>query len=133
MKMRAMAGGLLVLGAVLAAGGAGPEGPRRVLYVGNAGTDRAREYEAFLKEHFARVGVADRGRFDPAQAEGFDVVLLDWSQHDANPDGKFEFPYPERGLKSPLGPRSGWSKPTVLLGSAGHLLAAAWQVHGGSG
>ena len=39
----------------------------------------------------------------------------------------------ERDLKSPLGERRAWVKPTVLLGSAGHLLAAPWKVFGGSG
>ena len=41
--------------------------------------------------------------------------------------------YSERDLKSPLGERNRWGKPTVLLGSAGHLLAAPWSVFGGSG
>ena len=39
----------------------------------------------------------------------------------------------ESDLKSPLGERSRWNTPTVLLGSAGHLLAAPWKVFGGSG
>jgi len=134
--MKAIVGILLAFaaGSVALAAEPGAHGnPKAVLYLGNAGSARAREFERFLKDHFARVGVANRDGFDPRRAEGYDVVLLDWSHRDANTDGKFEFPYPEKGLKSPLGERSGWSKPTVLLGSAGHLLAAAWQVHGGSG
>jgi hypothetical protein len=110
-----------------------PPDPQRVLYVGNRGTPRAEAYARFLAEHFARVDVAGRDGFDPGSAAAADVVVLDWSQEDARPDGQLKFPYPERALKSPLGERAGWSRPTVLLGSAGHLLAAPWQVHGGLG
>ena len=38
-----------------------------------------------------------------------------------------------RKLKSPLGRRDEWEKPTVLLGSAGLNLAVAWKLKGGSG
>jgi hypothetical protein len=107
--------------------------PLRVTYVGKPGTDRARQYLAFLGDRFAHADAADRDRLDPAAVAAADVVVLDWSQADAQEGGRLEFPYPERALKSPLGPRDGWAKPTVLLGSAGHLLAACWEVHGGSG
>jgi hypothetical protein len=109
--------------------------PLRVLYVGNTVTDRGRAYSEFLGEKFALVGAADRRKFDPGSLPDVDVVVLDWSQGDIdhnslsarNPAGW------ESDLKSPLGERSRWTKPTVLLGSAGHLLAAPWKVVGGSG
>jgi hypothetical protein len=107
--------------------------PQRVLYLGTADTTRTREYAAFLGARFARVQTANRDAGVPADAAQADVVILDWSQGDAQRAGRFEFPYPERDLKSPLGSRDAWVKPTVLIGSAGHLLAACWQVHGGSG
>lgn len=97
--------------------------PRQVLFVGNEGTPRTEAFIELLKKHFAEVSVADRKDFDPATAAGTDVVLLDWSQQDT---------MPPRSV-SPLGSREDWSKPTVLLGSAGHLLAGPWQVIGGSG
>jgi hypothetical protein len=97
--------------------------PLRVLYVGNADSDRAREFAGFFRKHFAAVEVADRAGFDPARARGADVVVLDWSQQDPR----------TKPPKSPLGARRAWRKPTVLLGSAGHLLAGAWEVRGGSG
>jgi hypothetical protein len=124
---------LLAGGPAVAAEILKPPDPQRVLYVGNRGSPRAGEYARFLAEHFARVDVADRDGFDPGSAAAADVVVLEWSQQDARPDGRMEFPYPERALRSPLGERAGWFSPTVLLGSAGHLLAAPWQVHGGSG
>jgi hypothetical protein len=93
-----------------------------VLYVGNAATPRGREYAAFLQKHFRKAAAAERNGFDPKQAAAFDVVLLDWSQGER----------PEKPM-SPLGPREAWDKPTVLLGSAGLLLAEAWDIHGGIG
>ncbi|SIO67223.1 hypothetical protein SAMN05444166_8285 [Singulisphaera sp. GP187] len=107
--------------------------PQRVLYVGNSGTTRAQAHTKFLETHFAQVESADREAFDLTSASKADVVVLDWSQNDAQTIGRAEFSRPERIPKSPLGERAGWEKPTVLLGSAGHLLAAPWQVHGGSG
>jgi hypothetical protein len=109
--------------------------PLRVLYVGNANTDRGRSYARFLGEQFTLAGAADRKSFDPGSASGVDVVVLDWSQGDVDhSSSSARRPSAwESDLKSPLGERSRWTKPTVLLGSAGHLLAAPWKVFGGSG
>ena len=95
----------------------------RVLYVGNAGTPRGQAFADFLRRHCKAVDVAAREGFDPARAKTADVVLLDWSQSDPR----------TKPIQSPLGKREDWDKPTVLLGSAGHLLAGAWEVRGGSG
>jgi hypothetical protein len=105
----------------------------RVLYVGNANTDRGRAYTKFLGEQFTLVRSADRTSFDPKSAAAADVVVLDWSQSDIVRPAAGNVSFSERDLKSPLGARSAWNKPTVLLGSAGHLLAAPWKVFGGSG
>jgi dipeptidyl aminopeptidase/acylaminoacyl peptidase len=97
--------------------------PLRVLYVGNAGSPRAREYEVFLKNHFRQVEAVARKGFDPVQAKAFDVVILDWSQQDEA----------LAKAKSPLGNETQWDRPTVLLGSAGLLMAGCWQLIGGAG
>jgi hypothetical protein len=117
----------------MSADGADQTQPLRVLYVGNKGTDRAHSYAKFVAERFALFGAANRSTFDPRSAEGADVVVLDWSQSDSVRSPVSDIAHSERDLKSPLGPRSRWGKPTVLLGSAGHLLAAPWKVFGGSG
>src|SRR5829696_7441983 len=114
----------LALGVV---GGGGPAMaadplPLRVLYVGND-RDRAADYEAFLKQHFAKVTVARRDGFDPVTARDADVVLLDWSQSEG----------PVDKAVSPFGKLEDWSKPTVLLGSAGLFMAGQWQLIGGAG
>jgi hypothetical protein len=101
---------------------AGPKTSLRLLYLGGE-TGRTRVVESFLKEHFGHVTVGERRKFDPAVLKDVDVVVLDWSQRDN------EFP----PKQSPLGPREAWTKPTVLLGSAGLHLAAIWEVKGGFG
>ena len=93
----------------------------RVLYVGH----RSMEFEPFLKGHFARVESTPRESFQPQSAKDFDVVLLDWPQSDLARQ--------QRIGTSPLGRREDWSKPTVLLGSAGLNLAVTWKVKGGCG
>ncbi len=107
--------------------------PLRVLYVGNTDTGRGRAYAKFLGEKLTTVGASDRKTFDPGSVGDVDVVVLDWSQSDIEHKSVQKASEFESDLKSPLGERSHWSKPTVLLGSAGHLLAAPWKVFGGSG
>ena len=97
--------------------------PLKVLYVGEAPTSaRATQFTAFLQKRVSTVDAVSRKEFQPAQAVAFDVVLLDWPQsaHDL-------------GKNAPLGERAAWTRPTVLLGSAGLNLAIAWQIRGGSG
>ena len=97
----------------------------KVLFVGNATSARAADFKAFLSTNVARVEVAARVGFDPAQASQFDVVLLDWPQSES----RGEFP----PKKSPLGERDAWTKPMVLLGSAGLHMSIVWDVKGGFG
>jgi len=97
--------------------------PHRVLYVGNTQNKRAEEVSQFLKKHFGYVSVVDRGKFTPADAQDADVVLLDWSQSDSQ----------LAKTPSPLGKIEEWSTPTILLNSAGLLMAGQWQIIGGAG
>jgi hypothetical protein len=107
----------------------------RVQYVGNADSDRGLSYARFLGENFVLTGAANRRTFDPASLADVDVVVLDWSQSDVdfNRNSGTRPAALESALKSPLGERNHWTIPTLLLGSAGHLLAAPWRIFGGSG
>ncbi len=49
----------------------------KILYAGLVDTDRQKDFVKFLSGHFKEVKVADYLTFKPAQAEGFDVVILD--------------------------------------------------------
>lgn len=93
-----------------------------VLYVG---AERTQDFLPFLRRNLSKVDTAARSSFKPADAAPYDVVLLDWPQGVETRE--------MRKLRSPLGERTNWTKPTVLLGSAGLNLAVAWQVKGGSG
>ena len=97
----------------------------KVLYIGEPGTPRAQHFTGFVGKNVAKVETASRKDFKPADADEFDVVLLDWPQS--------QIAREERAARSPLGGRAAWSKPTVLLGSAGLNLAVVWKVRGGSG
>ena len=93
-----------------------------LLYVGS---ERPSEFVPFLKRYVARVEPITREAFRPAEAASFDVVLLDWPQTGRPAD------FPPKS--SPLGKREEWTKPTVLLGSAGLNLAVVWKLKGGTG
>lgn len=97
----------------------------KVLYVCDPTNARTESVTEFLGKHVKQVQSTSRKGFDPKSAQPFDVVLLDWSQ---SGDTRNEWLKP-----SPLGERSQWTKPTVLLGSAGLNLAVVWKVRGGSG
>jgi hypothetical protein len=98
----------------------------KVLYIGDPDTPRATQFSDFLQPKVAKVKVVAREGFKAAQADDFDVVLLDWPQSNSTREDW------KRG-RSPLGDRDAWTKPTVLLGSAGLNLAVVWKVRGGSG
>jgi hypothetical protein len=83
-------------------------------------TARQAALRAFLDERFGEVRFAEHAKVTPAALAGIEVVVLDWHQGE-----DFD------GL--PLGARDEWTTPTVLLGSAGLLLAKKWEVLGGSG
>jgi hypothetical protein len=122
---------LAMASSLLAADGTDKSQPLRVFYVGHKDSDRARSYASFLAEKFTLLGTSDRRTFDPKTAADAEVVILDWSQADLSRDSSGGFSFSD--LKSPLGERRLWKKPTVLLGSAGLLNAAPWKVFGGRG
>jgi hypothetical protein len=94
----------------------------KVLYVG---TERTADFVGFLKSKVAKIEARPRAGFKASDAEPFDVVLLDWPQGEETRE--------MRKLTSPFGARENWTKPAVLLGSAGLNLAVAWQMKGGIG
>ncbi len=97
--------------------------PLSVLYLGRKSADRTEAFQGFLEDHFAHVVVAKRPSFQPELLDGIDIVVLDWSQSERDTD------YPS----SPIGEFDDWSKPLVMLGSAGLLMADSWQVIGDAG
>ncbi|HLN28752.1 MAG TPA: hypothetical protein VK395_13490 [Gemmataceae bacterium] len=124
MKLQACLLALCILGPwTSAAPAAEPKLPLHVFYVGSGPKARVDAFAEFLKSHFTRVSMASRDGFKTAQAQDADVVLLDWSQAEGD----------SRKATSPFGKVEEWSKPTVLLDSAGLIMAGQWQIFGGAG
>ena len=100
----------------------------KVAFVGNGGTERSESFVEFLGQHVATVAFVERTESDPQALRKADVVVLDWSQQE---DGVMSW-ISDREAKrhTPLGDRAGWDVPTVLIGSAGLNLAAAWDLAG---
>jgi hypothetical protein len=95
----------------------------RLMYVGNSKSPRAGHFAEYLRKHFVRVTMADREGFESRAAQDADVIVFDWSQSDSD----------LRTTPIPFGRLEDWSKPTVLLNSAGLLVAGQWQLIGGAG
>jgi len=81
----------------------------RVLYVGNPGSAREKDYIAFLSPHFPQLKTADLAKFDPALAKDSDVVILDY-------DAEFNAPRPK------LPPD--YSRATITVGVVGALISS---------
>ncbi len=98
--------------------------PLRVLYLSRQNDEsRTTSFADFLAEKFASCKTVGRDDFTSDNLDGIDVVLLDWSQSERA----------SREYKSPIGPLEKWTTPTVLLGSAGLLIAKPWNVIGDAG
>lgn len=98
--------------------------PIHILYLSRRNDEsRTASFTDFLSEKFASCRTAKRDEFDTELLDGIDVVLLDWSQSERT----------SREHESPIGPLEKWTKPTVLLGSAGLLIAKPWNVIGNAG
>jgi len=94
--------------------------PLKLLYAGNPGSDREHDFTAFLGKSFAKVGTTDYRTFKEDDANGYDVVILDWSSiYPRDNQGKIEKDF--RGLNSPRPPKlsSTFDRPTILIGAAG--------------
>ncbi len=107
------------------------EGPGRlkVLYAGNPGSDRERDYVGFLKGTFAQVDAVDYRAFREEMADGHDVVIFDWTSiypRDAagrtvdlaTSGGEMNYPKPIPH------PSEGYSRPTILVGGPGQVVVA---------
>ncbi len=105
--------------------------PLRVLYLARNDEARQSAFTEFLAANFVQSAAMPRDQFKPEMAAPYDVVLVDWSQMEIHdPNAAWDAP---RTYSSPLGDRAQWSTPTVLLGSAGQILAGPWETIGGAG
>jgi hypothetical protein len=80
----------------------------RILYAGHPGSHRKKDFTLFLAKHFDRVETGNLASFKVEQANGFDVIILDYDG-----DG-FKAPHPE------LSPE--YTRSTMTVGVAGALI-----------
>lgn len=109
--------GLLILLASVAVGQAQSNRSLKILYAGRPGSDREKDFVAFLKEHFDTVQTGNLETFKEADTQGFDVTLLDWDWNE------FRGPRPMVS--------QGFSRPLITLGVAGGLIASQWGLKTG--
>ena len=77
----------------------------KVLYAGRPGSDREKDFVAFLSKHFTQVTTGDLAEFNDARAEAVEVVILDYDGESS------EAPMP--------GISDDYSAPTITLGVVG--------------
>jgi hypothetical protein len=97
--------------------------PLSILYAGPSGTEREKEFTAFLEQTFRKVDRVPLVSFTDEKADGHDVVIFDWDTvfpRDSN--GKIIEPI--RSLRGPKGAKvsESYDRPTVLIGAG-----ARWQ------
>jgi len=96
----------------------------RVLYAGNSGSERAKDFVSFLQKHFAKVGSVQFGKFKESDAKEYDVVVFDWTSiYPRDKTGKIDNKV--GNIKSPTPPRlsQDFARASVLIGAAGGQLA----------
>lgn len=101
----------------------------KVLYAGKPGDARTKDFVAFLKKHFVRVGETDYEKFKPDEAKGFDVVIFDWpSIYPRDKDGKITPKF--TSLNSPKPPKlpEAFDRPAILIGAAGSSATGQLQL-----
>lgn len=94
----------------------------RVLYVGHPGSEREKDFVGFLEKHFAKVGKADLNKVDVKDAEGFEVVVVDYSG----------LTIKGNAIMTPRIPFGrGYSRPVLTIGAAGALVSDSLELKTG--
>jgi hypothetical protein len=92
----------------------------KVLYAGNPGSERAKDFVSFLEKHFAKVGSVEFGKFKEPDAKDYDVVIFDWTSiYPRDKTGKIDNAV--GSIRSPTSPRlsKDFARASILIGAAG--------------
>ena len=84
----------------------------RVLYLGEPGSAREKDFVGFLEKHFTKVGKGDLEEFKQEQANDYDVVIMDVLMTIKN--------YAIHTPRVDVGREYG--RPTMMLGAGGALI-----------
>ncbi len=87
--------------------------PLRVIYFGHPQSARAKDFMAFLEQHFTRVGQGDLDAFREPDAAGYDVTILDYDEVKVVGD---HIEWPKKIVSKQ------YSHPTVTIGATGALV-----------
>jgi hypothetical protein len=93
------------------------ESKLQLLYVGRPGSEREKDFVDFLQKHFEAVRTGNLETFQEADAQGFDVTLLDWDWNE------FKGPKPKIS--------ESFSRPLMTLGVPGGLICSQWRLKTG--
>ncbi len=84
----------------------------KVLFAGDPGTERTKDFLTFLGRHFSQVRFADIEQHAHAGSAGHDVIILDSANYRTK----------TRGLSRDDG------RPTILVGTFGGMLGSRWKL-----
>ena len=101
----------------------------KVLYAGNHGSPRTKDFISFLEQHFVKVGQTNYEQFKQDEAKAFDVVIFDWTSiYPRDKDGKIDAK--GTGIHSPKAPvlSAAFDRPAVLIGAAGGFLGQSLRL-----
>jgi hypothetical protein len=91
-----------------------------ILYAGCPGTEREKDFVAFLNEHFVKVETTSLGSLSPKTAAPYDVVIADWKERYKYVDGRAtEY----TSGTSAFGITEEFTKPIVMIGAVGGEIA----------
>ena len=91
----------------------------KILYAGQPGSDREKDFVGFLKKYFDVVQTGNLQVFKETDTQGFDVTLLDW-------DWNLLSPKPPCPMVSPS-----FSRPVVTIGVPGGYMCERWHLKTG--
>jgi hypothetical protein len=89
----------------------------KILYAGRPGSEREKDFVAFLRQNFDTVQTGNLETFQEADTQGFDVTLLDWDWN--------EFKGPKPRISE------SFSRPMITLGVPGGLISSQWRLKTG--
>jgi hypothetical protein len=96
-----------------------------VLYAGNPGSEREKDFTTLLNRYFTKVSATDYRRFTAESAKGHDVVILDWTSiYPRDEHGKIAEKFDRLNSPDPI-PQvtESYDRPTILIGAAGGWVA----------
>jgi hypothetical protein len=129
MNCRGLAAALVALGLGALAAPAAETVNLKVLYAGNPGSARAKDFTAFLEKHFAKVTATDLGKFAEADTKDYDVVVIDWTSiYPRNESGKIDNSLRKMSMPPAVRLSPDYARPTVLIGAAGGQVAGGLQL-----